>query len=638
MGTLAELWDAPTTEKKTTQDVAPKRNAFSTYVPGTQIGSEATSNLADLWEQTPAAEQPKEEQPNGMVADAIQKAFEARHKFNQTVAGVGEAGLTALTGSVAAPLAAATGLVYGARGGNPEEQARNLMQQMTYQPRTAKGQEYVQSLQNAFEASKLPPVFPEAQSLVGAQANRAAVKAAIPEVTIERQGVKPTVSSMQNAGAAATTNEASIKEAIAHASPEIQTEISKLPPHEVNLPVLQRHIEADSLPIPVRLTEGQATQDIHKISNEWNSRAKNQELANRFNEQNGQLIENLNAIRDQAAPNVYGTNHVENGEAIINSYKELDNHLKQGITEKYNALKEAAGGEFPVNGQEVANNAFANLRKELKTDFLSPAIAKQLESFKAGEPMTFEQFEAMRTNLAAEIRKAERTGDGNAAAAAGIVRQALEDLPLTGDAAELKPLADVARTAARERFDLLKKDKAFNAAVNDKVAADDFINKFVVNGKKADIDQMVQILGQDSTARETMAAGIVNWLKSKSGIVNESGNFSQAGYNKALAQVDPKLLAIVGPDVERQLKALGNVAKYTQIRPKGSYVNESNTFTAALGEKAKTGLEQAINLKTGGLGTMGRQFLQKRAAEKQIQESLKPAAGAKLSDIGKEQK
>jgi len=198
MGTLAELWDAPTTEKKTTQDVAPKRNAFSTYVPGTQIGSEATSNLADLWEQTPATEQPKEEQQYGIVADAIKKAFEARHKFNQTVAGVGEAGLTALTGSVAAPLAAATGLVYGARGGNPEEQARNLMQQMTYQPRTAKGQEYVQSLQNAFEASKLPPVFPEAQSLVGALPNRAAVKAAIPEFTIERQNVKPVVNAIEN--------------------------------------------------------------------------------------------------------------------------------------------------------------------------------------------------------------------------------------------------------------------------------------------------------------------------------------------------------------------------------------------------------------------------------------------------------
>jgi hypothetical protein len=36
------------------------------------------------------------------------------------------------------------------------------------------------------------------------------------------------------------------------------------------------------------------------------------------------------------------------------------------------------------------------------------------------------------------------------------------------------------------------------------------------------------------------------------------------------------------------------------------------------------------------IGTMGRQFLEKRAAKKQVQETLKPGAGVKLSNIGKE--
>jgi hypothetical protein len=373
-----------------------------------------------------------------------------------------------------------------------------------------------------------------------------------------------------------------------------------------------------------------------------NGRAKNPELANRLNEQNGQLIENLNAIRDNAAPNVFGTTHVENGQALINSYKEIDNQLKVGINEKYTALKDAAGGDFPVDGAAVANNTFKNLKKELKTDYLPTPIAKQLEAFKGGEQMTFEQFEALRTNLAAEVRKAERAGDGNTVAACNVARQALEDLPLTGAASELKPLADAARAAAKERFDLLGKDKAYKAAINGTVAADDFINKYVVNGKKADVDQMIQILGQDSAARETMAAGMVNWLKNKAGVINENGNFSQAGYNKALAQVDPKLLAIVGPDVEKQLKTLGNVARYTQVRPKGSYVNESNTFTAMMGEKAKSGAEQAVNLgsmKAGiplPLGSMGRQFMANRAEAQQLKQSLQPGAGVQLKDIGKE--
>ena len=89
-------------------------------------------------------------------------------------------------------------------------------------------------------------------------------------------------------------------------------------------------------------------------------------------------------------------------------------------------LKNAAGGEFPIDGVAFANNAFKQLSKDLKSDFVPPAIEKQLKRFQNGETMTFEQFEAMRTNLAAEMRKASRAGDGNTEMAASIVRNSLE--------------------------------------------------------------------------------------------------------------------------------------------------------------------------------------------------------------------
>lgn len=656
MATVADLWGEPEVKPKggTSDIIAPKQKSFSTYKNGIEINETMAqpqgATIADLWDTTPAATKEElKKHDKGVMASALEAAFKAREMFKGAVA---EPIATLATGAVAAPLAAATGVVAAARSGQfgtpqgvqaGQQQAQNLMGQMVYQPKTQTGQNVIQSLQSAFEASKLPPVgVPEVQGLPVTMPNKAAVRAALPDVTIERQAPKAPATGLQSGGAAAATQEASVRAALESASPELQQSLKDVPVNQVNMPVLERHVEADSLPIPVRLTEGQATQDIHKISNEMNSRAKNPELANRLNEQNGQLIENLNAIRDNAAPNVYGTNHVENGEALINSYKEIDKQLKAGINEKYTALKDAAGGDFPVDGAAIADNTFKNLKKELKTDYLPSPIAKQLEAFKNGEQMTFEQFEALRTNLASEVRKAERAGDGNTVAACNVARQALEDLPLTGEASELKPLADAARAAAKERFDLLGKDKAYKAAINGTVAADDFINKYVVNGKKADVDQMIQILGQDSTARETMAAGMVNWLKNKAGVVNENGNFSQAGYNKALAQVDPKLLAIVGPEVEKQLKTLGNVARYTQVRPKGSYVNESNTFTAALGEKAKAGAEQVANLgsvKAGiplPLGSMVREQLAKRAEAKQLRESLKPGAGVQLKDIGKD--
>jgi hypothetical protein len=152
---------------------------------------------------------------------------------------------------------------------------------------------------------------------------------------------------------------------------------------------------------------------------------------------------------------------------------------------------------------------------------------------------------------------------------------------------------------------------------------------------------MVSHLGQDSQARQVMAAGIVNWLKSKAGILNDgSGTFSQKGFNQALQNIDPKILNIVGPEVNQQLKALGNTARNIQERPAGAYVNESNTFTSALGEKAANVAEKGANYFIGGgvvpVGTMTRNLVTGVKEGTKAKESLKPAAGVKLKDIGKQ--
>jgi hypothetical protein len=290
------------------------------------------------------------------------------------------------------------------------------------------------------------------------------------------------------------------------------------------------------------------------------------------------------------------------------------------------------------------------LGKKLKTEFLPSSIKSQLERFKSGEPMTFEQFEAMRTNLAAEIRKAERSGDGNAAQASSIVRQALEDLPMQGSAAAaLKPLADSARSLAKQRFDMLKKDPAYKAAVDDLVPADKFIDKFVVNGVNKNINTMVEHLGRDSPAHQHMAAGTVNWLKDKAGIVDETGNFSQAGYNKALKQLDDvkNLNAIFNQEAASQLKTLGNVARYTQAQPRGAFVNNSNTLVGSLAEKAsnlaQSGVEKGLNVAVPGLqlGTSVMEMRARRAAEAETRKALETGAGTKqsgknkVSDLGK---
>jgi hypothetical protein len=88
--------------------------------------------------------------------------------------GLGEAGLTLGTGAVAGAVGMPYGLFKGITGGNygtregvkqAEREAQAFMERNTYMPRTEAGQGLLQSLGKAMEASKLPPVIPEAAML-----------------------------------------------------------------------------------------------------------------------------------------------------------------------------------------------------------------------------------------------------------------------------------------------------------------------------------------------------------------------------------------------------------------------------------------------------------------------------------------
>jgi hypothetical protein len=444
-------------------------------------------------------------------------------------------------------------------------------------------------------------------------------------------------------GAAATPDATIIKQALQTATPEFQQLYGNMALDNVNTPVVLRHLEGDSLPVPVRLTEGQATGDLVKISKEQNTRGtpEGQALAYRLNEQNKALVDNVPLIREKAAPDVYSTRTIESSEALIDAYKALDADRSAQITSAYKKLEDANGGTFPVDGVQLAKNADALLSKKLKTNFVPPEIAADLKRFREGEPMTFEQFEALRTNLAAEIRKAERSGDGNRSMASSLVYQALEDLPLQGSAAQLKPLADTARGLAKSRFDALKKDPAYKAAVNETVPADKFFDKYVIRGVNKNVNTMVETLGRDSVGHQHIKAGTINWLSDKAGIVDGKGNFSQANYNKALKSLDDvrNYQEIFDPETQLQLKTLGNVANYTQFQPRGSYVNNSNTLVGYLANKAAGGAEALGNVAglkfVGGypVGTEARKFIRSRKEKAAVEKSLEPGAGSTLEDV-----
>ena len=670
--------------------------------PTAPVAAPATSGtLADLWESTPAAGQPgapkeqvTEEKPKQggtavgrMAAQLLGETQKAKQELGASVASLADVTLGGIIPGITGPVTYA-----GARFiGQTPEQASALEQKVvgaTEKPfgkllgvtetQAYKGEasrqlmDFIgQNINKGAEwiAQKTGVPVADVQNMMGTATVAAApavakgtkvylqeleksAAAAGKKLGVGELQVQPTAptaqapSGMVSAGAAVVPDATTIKQALSVATPELQQAISAIPIDKVNIPTLQRHIEADTLPVPVRLTEGQATGDVVKLSNEQNRRGKDPVLAQRFNEQNGQLVENLGLIRDKAAPDVYGTKKIENSQGIIDAYKELDTNLNTGINADYQALRDAAGGQFPVDAPKLLQNVEAKLKKELLSNEAPKGQFSELQRLAKDKNMTFEDYLSLRRNLGDIARTSQ---DGNTRKAASYMIEELEKLPLQKEAAALKPLADKARASARARFQMLEKDPAMKAAVTDSVPADKFIDKFVVNGVNKNINTMVENLGRDSPAHQHMAAGTVNWLKDKAGIVDETGNFSQAGYNKALKQLDDvqNLNMIFNQEAASQLKTLGNVARYTQAQPRGAFVNNSNTLVGALAEKASKGVamgvESGLNLAVPGLqlGTSVMEMRARRAAEAQTKKALETGAGTqqtgknKVQDLGK---
>jgi vacuolar-type H+-ATPase subunit H len=611
--------------------------------------------------------------------------------------GAVEVPATMVSGGAGAVVGGLRGLAGLASGQSLEQAAQTVsetQEALTYQPRSAPGQALTQDIGLGFQQLAKPGEklasagYPAAGAAVttalqGAlplaapgmlktgkgiiqEATPAARQAAMKAGGAVKQAAEPYISAAEAAtaarrerimaeaeapresmGAALTSTPTEIAAAIANASPELKQIVSNIPINEISKPALVRHIEADSLPKPMRLMGPQATQDVVAISDLYNKRGvPGSGIPEALQQQNKDLIENTDLIRDMVAPDTYSTKKIEASENIIDAYRTFDEGKRQEIRGAYKALEDANGGQFPVDGAAIAQNSLAALAKKLKTDYLSGPIRKQLDAFMSGEPMSFEMFEAMRTNLADEIRTAERAGNGNAAMAASIVRSEMEKLPMTpGTGEQLKGLADTARGLAKARFDMLKKDPAYkaivkaeDATINEKLPADNFYDKFVLNGKQRQLQTMIDTFGDNSPVHQEIRAATMFHLKERAGIdSNNRGNFTQAGYNKALEALDRtnKLGLIFDPQGQLMTKTLGNVAAHTQFQPRGSFVNNSNTLVGYLGQKAAGALETAANTTFGGMpvGTLARQSLENAAKLKGVQESMSPLAGVRIQRV-----
>jgi hypothetical protein len=645
-----------------------KDPVHTTLMPQTQGGS----TLADLWGQ-PDTEAPKEQakvgkpESNETVGNVLQQAFELKKKIPGFVASVGDV-VAGAPSMIAGTVGYGAGRLFGLSPEEATQSSQRVAGQLANPVSRLMGVQETEGYKKALPtqvmeyigeninegaksiASKFGVPVADVQNAINAaliatpgfaKGMSKVTKPYMEELQIVKTNKATPKSSLVNAGAAATTDQATLNASIAQASPESKVQLQNLKPEQINKEALDRQLQADTLPVPIKLTSGQARQDPNLISKERNERGFKEQFVDRFNEQNKQLAENANEIKNITAPDVYAPNHVGNASEAIDILQGKIKNNNDAISNAYKELDNLGAGKIQVDSQTFANEAMKALSEKDDIDFLPKEFKDKLKAYEEGKPMNFNQFEHLRTQIATAARGP--SVDGNVVHALTLLRSELEKLPLVNETAEAKIVADKARSLAKNEFDLLDKNRPTYNPLYAKVAngaADtkNFIQEFVLGSKNKDFDKSLAIIQDDPIAVQHLKAGAMDWIIRDS--TDASGNFSTAKFNKHMQNLDVngKLTKLFGEDAET-IRKLVNTGRHIEARPRGAYVNESNTgvgLAAMAKEHGPALLEKIPGVKyVAAPVNFAREYIAKKETQKEINESLKPMAGVKLSDIAK---
>ena len=467
---------------------------------------------------------------------------------------------------------------------------------------------------------------------------------------------QPQPSGMQSAGAAAAMPEnvlrGNIDAAIAQSSPELQAHVKTLNPRAVDIPALETRSLEDKHGI--NLSVGQRTGDTGLYSQEWNKRGETSLLGEHFNEQPKQFKAAFeNSIR-RNAPDINELDPSAIGQVQINGLAAKDAKRVQAIDaaykdfrDQYVQSRQAAGlpvdKDFPVNGKEFLENVNGKLQDELLQYDVPTSIKSLLDDISKNDGnMTYNQFINLDKRLSAKTRE----GTGSERAAAYVIRNQLKNITLSPEAAALQPVYEIATGLAKERFDTIRSNPAYRAAINEaadlnelastgeSLKADKFHDKFVNKGTPESIRRMKSELADDPQALQAMTAGELRIAMRKAGLATDTPDLNPKTLANYINDNKGRLQEALGPEGMKDLLEITALSSKVGM-PKTGTFNYSNTLSGMLGEMAKEGLATGVEAKLAALTkgasipamSLGKQFMGKLNKEGFARQAVSPYGG-----------
>jgi hypothetical protein len=294
----------------------------------------------------------------------------------------------------------------------------------------------------------------------------------------------------------------------------------------------------------------------------------------------------------------------------------------QGLAQDYAQVLNDFGDKIP--------GAIRSKFAALGLDPLNPSNQKQL--------FTLENANALLQNINEHVG-----GDRATNLALGKLRDAVKGAVLATDSSG-GPFAPAVRAAA-ERFKLQDAVPALKAASDGTVAPDDFVRRFVVNGKTDEVKGLADILKQtDPTAWQEARAQIADTLKRAAFGENVAGDapFSPSRYMGQVRRLGAdKLRAFFSPPEVEDILRVGRVGAYINQAPNASVVNNSGTAAAVAnlvmrggaGASRIPGVNLAVDIGRHAVGAAQRRGAVRNALAAIVPETKAPLSSEQMNAL-----
>ena len=335
-----------------------------------------------------------------------------------------------------------------------------------------------------------------------------------------------------------------------------------------------RKADFDALNMPA--LKGQITRDATQFATERNLRGVanvGEPIMNRMEQQNQILQGNMRGYAS-GAQEAYPA-----GVQLSGSLKAADDSMRSRVSGLYTAARNDAGKDLDIPLQGLAQDVAAvvnnfgdkvpsgvmNQFRALGLDPANPSNQKTLFTIESADKL----LKVINDNVGNDVAS-NRALDVLRTA----VKKAVTDVDATGG-----PFAP-AVAAAAQRFKAHDAIPALEAAANGSTAPDDFVRRFVLQGKTEEVNKLAQLLQKtDPDAYQQARSQIGSELQRAAFGENGAGDkqFAAERFQKALRQFGTnKLAAFFSPQEVETMITMGRVGAYIGSTPSTAPVNYSN--------------------------------------------------------------